>query len=272
MVRRLSNPAALNAPFFHPVTIFQRPPLVIWARVDGYFCKKGRFEGDGGCESKAGCSVTVAMAGIGYRLPTIEGSVTGYYAAHWIQLLIEPSYVSWPPRHVPNRRHLKCIQHNLLSPRNDGKRSVRLLLSHSWFRFCGSSNKGGAEADVLVDQFDMTRAIDTTRGETGGCLRYVLDMVGRTSSGLTGEPKNRHSRIHYYGILIKFLHICEPVAEQLMRSLERLLESEALIPPGLIVRKARLAGVDDAPKMLRDGSASNRRIVIDSDSSGALQT
>jgi hypothetical protein len=57
-----------------------------------------------------------------------------------------------------------------------------------------------------------------------------------------------------------------------MRSLERLLESEALIPPGLIVRKARLAGVDDAPKMLRDGSASNRRIVIDSDSSGALQT
>jgi hypothetical protein len=35
---------------------------------------------------------------------------------------------------------------------------------------------------VLVDQFDMTRAIDTTRGETGGCLRYVLDMVGREAA------------------------------------------------------------------------------------------
>ncbi|KAL3434588.1 hypothetical protein BDV09DRAFT_87482 [Aspergillus tetrazonus] len=110
----------------------------------------------------------------------------------------------------------------------------------------------------------MTRTIDTTRGETGGCLRYVLDMVGRgtatilqealcsnltvagTSSGLTGEPKNQHSRIRYHAVLIKLFHICEPVAEQLMRSLKRLLESEALIPPGSIVRGEGLAGVDDA--------------------------
>lgn len=115
---------------------------------------------------------------------------------------------------------------------------------------------------MLVDWFDMTRTIDTTRGETG-CLRYVLDMVGRetatisqealcsnltvagTSSGLTGEPKN-HSRIRYHAVLIKLFHICEPVAEQLMRSLTRLLESEALIRPGSIVRGEGLAGVDDA--------------------------
>jgi hypothetical protein len=45
-----------------------------------------------------------------------------------------------------------------------------------------------------------------------------------------------------------------------MRWLERLLESEALIPPGLIVQGEGLAGVNDALKMLRDASALNMRI------------
>ncbi|KAL4750157.1 hypothetical protein BDW72DRAFT_204148 [Aspergillus terricola var. indicus] len=149
----------------------------------------------------------------------------------------------------------------------------------------------GAGADVLVDRFDMTQAIETIRGVTGGCLRYVLDMVGRETAtilqealctdpdspqahflGLTGEPENKHSHIRYHTVPIKLFHICEPVADGLMRWLECLLESEALIPPGLIVRREGLAGVNDALKMLRDGSASNRRIVIDLDSSGILQT
>ncbi|KAL4743637.1 oxidoreductase [Aspergillus similis] len=148
-----------------------------------------------------------------------------------------------------------------------------------------------AGADVLIDRFDTTRAIETIRGVTGGCLRYVLDMVGRETAtilqealctdpdspqahllGLTGVPKNRHTRIRYHAVPFKLFHICETVAEELMRWLECLLESEALIPPELIVRRDGLAGVNDALMMLRDGSASNRRIVIDLDSSGILQT
>ncbi|RDW94068.1 zinc-binding alcohol dehydrogenase family protein [Aspergillus mulundensis] len=148
-----------------------------------------------------------------------------------------------------------------------------------------------AGADLLVDRFDEKRAIEIIRGVTGGRLRYALDMVGRETAtilqealctnpdspqahllGLTGMPKERHPRIRYHSVPIKLFHICEPVAEGLMRWLECLLETGALTPPELIVRNDGLAGVNDALNMLRDGSASNRRIVIDLDGSGDSRT
>ncbi|KAL4910736.1 hypothetical protein BDW74DRAFT_172206 [Aspergillus multicolor] len=137
-------------------------------------------------------------------------------------------------------------------------------------------------ADLLVDRFDEKRAVEIIRGVTSGRLRYALDMVGRETAtilqealcispdgpqahllGLTGMPKERHPHIRYHSVPIKLFHICEPVAEGLMRWLECLLETGALTPPDLIVRDDGLAGVNDALNMLRDGSASNRRVVID---------
>ncbi|KAL4944847.1 hypothetical protein BDV06DRAFT_219907 [Aspergillus oleicola] len=139
-----------------------------------------------------------------------------------------------------------------------------------------------AGADVLVDRHDPDRAIEIIRGVTGGNLRYALDMVGRETAiilqdalctspdspqahllGLTGMPKDRDPRICYHAVPIKLFHLCAPVAEGLACWLECLLEKRALIPPELIVRKDGLAGVNDALTMLRDGSASARRVVVD---------
>ncbi|KAL4968009.1 zinc-binding alcohol dehydrogenase family protein [Aspergillus stella-maris] len=145
-----------------------------------------------------------------------------------------------------------------------------------------------AGADVLVDRHDPERAIEIIRGVTGGCLHYALDMVGRETAtvlrealctgpdsppahllGLTGLPKGRHQRIRYHAVPIKLFHLCVPVAEGLMRWLECLLEKRALVPPELIVRKDGLAGVNDALAMLRDGSASGRRVVVELERSGS---
>ncbi|KAL4990324.1 hypothetical protein BDW68DRAFT_39742 [Aspergillus falconensis] len=123
-------------------------------------------------------------------------------------------------------------------------------------------HKAGATCSSLVDRFHTTQAIETIRGVTGGRLRYALDMVGRETAtvlqrtlstdphssqarllGLTGMPKERHPCIRYHAVPVKLFHICEPVAEGLMRWLESLLESKELIPPNLIARREGLAGV-----------------------------
>ncbi|KAL4952631.1 oxidoreductase [Aspergillus filifer] len=145
-----------------------------------------------------------------------------------------------------------------------------------------------AGADVLVDRHDPERAIEIIRDVTGGYLRYALDMVGRETAtvlqgalctspdsppahllGLTGLPKDRHQRIRYHAVPIKLFHLCVSVAEGLMRWLECLLEKGVLVPPELIVRKDGLAGVNGALTMLRDGSASGRRVVVELERSGS---
>ncbi|KAF3391937.1 Enoyl reductase LovC [Talaromyces pinophilus] len=141
-------------------------------------------------------------------------------------------------------------------------------------------------ADILVDRHDTDRAVDIIRGVTNGQLRFAIDIVGRETAtilekalsqpneadegprshllGLTGSPKEKKAGIVYHTVPIKIFHESPQVGEGLVRWLEDLLESKALIPPEVVIRdEGGLSGVNDALELLRSGEVSGKRIVVD---------
>ncbi|KAL1981032.1 hypothetical protein VTN96DRAFT_3141 [Rasamsonia emersonii] len=141
-----------------------------------------------------------------------------------------------------------------------------------------------AGADLLVDRYDTTRAVEIVRGVTQGRLRFGVDMVGRETAtilqqalfasehdgpaahliGLTGMPKEKDARIRYHAVPIKIFHSSPAVGESMVTWVERLLETNSLTLPEVIIRReGGLADVNDALELLRDGSVGGKRIVID---------
>jgi Zn-dependent alcohol dehydrogenase len=141
-----------------------------------------------------------------------------------------------------------------------------------------------AGADLLVDRLDTDRAIEIIRGVTQGRLRFGIDIVGRETAtilqkalfasehdgpqahllGLTGVPKEKDPRIRYHAVPIKIFHSSRVVGESLVTWLEELLQSNALKLPEVVVRQeGGLADINDALEILRNGSVSGKRIVID---------
>lgn len=140
-------------------------------------------------------------------------------------------------------------------------------------------------ADILVDRHDTDRAVDIIRGITNGQLRFAVDIVGSETAtilekalsqpegdngprshflGLTGSPKEKKTGIMYHTVPIKIFHESPKVGEGLVRWLEDLLESKALIPPEVVIRdEGGLSGVNDALELLRSGEVSGKRIVVD---------
>lgn len=126
--------------------------------------------------------------------------------------------------------------------------------------------------------------MEIIRGVTQGRLRFGVDMVGRETAtilqqalfasehdgpaahliGLTGMPKDKDARIRYHAVPIKIFHSSPAVGESMVTWVERLLETNALTLPEVIIRReGGLADVNDALELLRDGSAGGKRIVID---------
>lgn len=63
---------------------------------------------------------------------------------------------------------------------------------------------------------------------------------------------------------IKIFHKSPQVGEALVRWLEDLLESKALIPPEVVIRdEGGLSGVNNALELLKSGEVSGKRIVVD---------
>lgn len=141
-----------------------------------------------------------------------------------------------------------------------------------------------AGADILVDRLDTNRAVEIIRGVTQGRLRYAIDIVGRDTAailqqalyiddssetsthllGLTGLPKERDPRIRYHTVPIKMFHSSPAVGEGLVTWLERLLETQKLVPPEVVVRRdGGLADINDALEVLRSGAVSGKRLVVD---------
>ncbi|OOF94134.1 hypothetical protein ASPCADRAFT_516425 [Aspergillus carbonarius ITEM 5010] len=139
-------------------------------------------------------------------------------------------------------------------------------------------------ADVLVDRQDTERAVDIIWGVTGGKLRYAVDIVGAETAGLlertlddsvyedgshahllglTGLPKERKAGIVYHTVPIKLFHTSPVVGEQMVSWLEGLLETGALQLPEIVRHEGGLGSINDSLEVLRKGSVSGKRIVVD---------
>lgn len=139
-----------------------------------------------------------------------------------------------------------------------------------------------AGADVLVDRHDTDRAIEIIRGVTEGKLRYAIDIVGKDTAtllqkaldpsghshllGLTGLPKERETGIQYHTVPIKLFHTAPAVGEGLVSWLENLLQERTLTLPDVVRAEGGLGGINAALDILRSGSVSGKRIVVDLDS------
>ncbi|GLB08430.1 hypothetical protein AtubIFM57258_004319 [Aspergillus tubingensis] len=139
-------------------------------------------------------------------------------------------------------------------------------------------------ADVLVDRQDTERAVDIIRGVTGGKLRYAVDIVGAETAtllqrtldhtirkdgshshllGLTGLPKERNEALVYHTVPIKLFHTSPTVGEQMVSWLEGLLETGALQLPEVVRHEGGLGSINESLEVLRKGSVSGKRIVVD---------
>ncbi|OJZ83108.1 hypothetical protein ASPFODRAFT_63304 [Aspergillus luchuensis CBS 106.47] len=139
-------------------------------------------------------------------------------------------------------------------------------------------------ADVLVDRQDTERAVDIIRGVTGGKLRYAVDIVGAETAtllqrtldntiredgshshllGLTGLPKERNEALIYHTVPIKLFHTSPTVGEQMVSWLEGLLETGALQLPEVVRHEGGLGSINESLEVLRKGSVSGKRIVVD---------
>ncbi|KAJ5646117.1 hypothetical protein N7490_002489 [Penicillium lividum] len=141
-------------------------------------------------------------------------------------------------------------------------------------------------ADLVVDRHNTDRAVEIIRGVTGDKLRYAIDIVGKDTAtilektldpsgnahllGLTGLPKERHSGIKYHTVPIKLFHTAPAVGESMVTWLESLLQSGTLTLPEIIRAEGGLEGINAALDVLRSGSASGKRIVVDLGSKQAL--
>ena len=139
-------------------------------------------------------------------------------------------------------------------------------------------------ADALVDRHDTQRAVDIIKGLTKGKLRYAIDIVGKDTAtllqqtlddtvrgdgshahllGLTGLPKDKSSHIIYHTVPIKLFHTSPQVGERMVSWLEDLLHSGALELPEIIRTEGGLGNVNASLELLRQGTASGKRIVVD---------
>ncbi|KNG87201.1 putative oxidoreductase, zinc-binding dehydrogenase family [Aspergillus nomiae NRRL 13137] len=139
-------------------------------------------------------------------------------------------------------------------------------------------------ADALVDRHDTQRAVDIIKGLTKGKLRYAIDIVGKDTAtllqqtlddtihedgshahllGLTGLPKDRSPNIIYHTVPIKLFHTSPQVGERMVSWLEDLLHSGALQLPEIIRTEGGLDNVNASLELLRQGTASGKRIVVD---------
>ncbi|KAJ5993996.1 Polyketide synthase enoylreductase [Penicillium sp. IBT 35674x] len=134
-------------------------------------------------------------------------------------------------------------------------------------------------ADLLVDRHDTDRAVEIIRGVTGGKLRYAIDIVGKDTAtilektldpsgnahllGLTGLPKVRNPGITYHTGPIKLFHSAPAVGESMVTWLENLLQSGTLALPEIVRADGGLEGINAALDVLRSGTVSGKRIVVD---------
>lgn len=117
---------------------------------------------------------------------------------------------------------------------------------------------------------------------TGGRLRYAIDFVGRETAtllertldatngdtkahllGLTGLPKERHPGIAYHTVPIKLFHLSPEVGESMVVWLESLLRDGTLRLPEIVRSPGGLGSVNASLEMLKDGTASGKRVVVD---------
>ncbi|KAL4928170.1 zinc-binding alcohol dehydrogenase family protein [Aspergillus undulatus] len=145
-----------------------------------------------------------------------------------------------------------------------------------------------AGADILIDRYDTTRAVEIIRGVSGNRLRYAIDIVGSETStllqsaldptirddgshahllGLTGLPKPdvRDERVVYHTVPIKVFHSCPEAGEATVTWLERLMETGILELPEVVRAEGGLGGVNEALGVLRRGDVSGKRIVVELD-------
>ncbi|KAJ5232663.1 hypothetical protein N7468_005619 [Penicillium chermesinum] len=136
-----------------------------------------------------------------------------------------------------------------------------------------------AGADVLVDRYDTNRAVEVIRGITDGKLRYAIDTVGSDTAtilqrtldsthtphllGLSGLPKEREPGIQYHTVPIKLFHTAPAVGESMVCWLEKLLQEGTLALPEIVHAEGGLDGINAALDVLRSGSVSGKRIVVD---------
>jgi NADPH:quinone reductase-like Zn-dependent oxidoreductase len=139
-------------------------------------------------------------------------------------------------------------------------------------------------ADVLVDRHNTERAVEIIRGVTQGRLRYAIDIVGQDTAallqraldtsvhedgshahllGLTGLPKERAAGIIYHTVPIKIFHTSPAVGSSLVTWLEKMLQSDAIKLPEVVRKPGGLASINEALELLRLGTASGKRVVVD---------
>lgn len=140
-------------------------------------------------------------------------------------------------------------------------------------------------ADVLVDRHDTDRAVEIIRGITGGKLKYAVDSVGTETAtilqrtldstrkshllGLSGLPKEKDAMIQYHTVPIKLFHTAPAVGESMVCWLENLLQEGTLALPEIVHAEGGLEGINAALEILRSGSVSGKRIVVDLGAQGA---
>jgi len=138
-------------------------------------------------------------------------------------------------------------------------------------------------ADLLVDRFDTTRAVEIIKTVTKGKLRFGLDTVGRDSAamiaeamqpksengltrghlvGLTAVPKVDINGVMYHSVPIKAFHEAPEIGEGMMIWLEKLLERNLWETLDTVVAEGGLEGINAALDRLRDGSVNGPRMVV----------
>lgn len=133
-------------------------------------------------------------------------------------------------------------------------------------------------ADLLVDRHDTDRAVQTIQETTGNQLRYAIDIVGRETAtvlqrtleksprahllGYTGLPKEQLPNITYHTVPIKLFHLSTDVGTSMMCWLEGLLENKLLTLPEIVHAHGGLEGINAALDLLRNGTASGKRVVV----------
>jgi hypothetical protein len=119
-----------------------------------------------------------------------------------------------------------------------------------------------------VSDGKLRYAVDIVGRDTAALLQKTLDLTSRAHLlGLTGLPKERDERIRYHTVPIKLFHESPRVGESLMCWLENLLQSATLTLPDIVQADGGLEGINAALEILRDGSVSGKRIVMDLGSS-----
>lgn len=136
-------------------------------------------------------------------------------------------------------------------------------------------------ADLLVDKYDTTRAVEIVKAVTGGKLRFGIDANGKESAkflqdalaqnssgprshllGLAGLPKEVPTGVLHHQVPIKLFHEAPEFGEVVSRWLEDLLINQALKLPEVEVAEGGLAGINDALDRLRTGAIGGKRIVV----------